>query len=125
MRSRLELLIYQLFDSKRNFAEKAGLPPETVSRIIKNKSLSMETINKIVNVVPDLNLNWLISGKGEMFLKQPEMKLNDPEVIYKNSKDELIAHLKMDCKHLRQQVEFLQDLVRRLQEGEITSRKQK
>jgi transcriptional regulator with XRE-family HTH domain len=53
--------------SIRAFEQKAGLSNATVSRAIKNNtSFAVEHLEKIGATFPELNLNWLVKGEGEM-----------------------------------------------------------
>ena len=49
--------------SMRRFCEIAGIAN---GGFIKVKSVGSENLSKIFNAFPDINLTWLITGKGEM-----------------------------------------------------------
>jgi len=52
-----------------DFSEKLGLTQQSLSRYEKNKNIpSIEFVQKLTNIF-DINLNWLLIGKGEKFLK--------------------------------------------------------
>ena len=57
-----------------SFADKIGVNRATISHILlaRNKP-SIDFINKMIKVFPDLNSNWLISGEGFMY-KSKELK---------------------------------------------------
>ena len=59
--------------SKRAFEIECNLSIGTLSSI-KVKGPTVEVVMKISSVHPELNLNWLISGRGEMILGEEEMK---------------------------------------------------
>lgn len=82
---RLLKLISVRFKTQSEFAERIGKPVQSVSRIIKTDKASLEFINEIVEIVPDLNLNWLLRGLGEMFVTQ-----NSPLDIKKKIDEEFL-----------------------------------
>ena len=63
----LEFIEYQYGFSVRKFEEMCGVTNGTVGSI-KIKGPSTEVLYKISDKCPDLNLNWLITGKGNMLL---------------------------------------------------------
>jgi hypothetical protein len=64
--ARLLRLISQHFKSQSDFAEKLGKPVQSINRIIKTDKASLDFLNEIVEIIPDVNLNWLLKGEGSM-----------------------------------------------------------
>lgn len=63
--------IYQIIDFKqinvRQFERSLGLGNNTLGKAkARDRGISSDTISKIVEFYRDINLNWLISGEGEM-----------------------------------------------------------
>ena len=55
--------------SVRAFEQNSGLSNATISRALKNgTSFSTEHLEKISHAFPELNLNWLVKGEGDMLL---------------------------------------------------------
>lgn len=62
----------------------------------KEKSLSSDVLAKIVTSYPEINLEWLLTGKGEMIskkedismLKDDEIELKQPQIITVDSHNE-------------------------------------
>lgn len=53
--------------SQAEFSEKVGIKPSQVSEMLNGKrKISERTIHNIVEAFPDLNINWLLTGEGEM-----------------------------------------------------------
>lgn len=65
LRDRLLKIIELKFSSKRDFYLQSGLGNGFLD---KNTSINTDSIEKIISVIPDLNINWLVFGKGEMLL---------------------------------------------------------
>jgi hypothetical protein len=64
MRERLKIFITFLNTSEGNFEKKVGLTNGHVSNI--GDSMREATLKKISVVYPELNINWLKTGEGEM-----------------------------------------------------------
>lgn len=61
----LEFIERQYAMSQRKFEEACGLAQGTISSI-KGQGPTVGSLLKIANTCPELNMNWLISGMGEM-----------------------------------------------------------
>ena len=50
-----------------NFADKINVNRSTMSHILSGRNNpSFEFVKKMINVFPDLNIRWLVSGEGMM-----------------------------------------------------------
>lgn len=61
--------------NKNSFTNKVGASsPSVIGKILndENRKPSFDIIEKIVNAFPDINADWLISGKGTMFHNPPD-----------------------------------------------------
>ncbi len=68
MKERLLKFINSIGLSSSRFAEEIGIQPSGVSHILSGRNNpSYDFIVKILSKFPDLNPDWLILGKGEMF----------------------------------------------------------
>lgn len=52
--------------SKNKFSNEIGLSNSYMTKMEGNSSIGSKIILKIVSTYPDLNLNWLFTGQGEM-----------------------------------------------------------
>ncbi|NAS32561.1 hypothetical protein GTQ40_16390 [Flavobacteriaceae bacterium R38] len=78
---RIKLFIEYKSISLRRFDESIGMSKGYMSRQIKtNASIGSNVLVKIVDVYPDLNLNWLLKGEGEMIIRNDLVK--DDESVY-------------------------------------------
>ena len=64
--------------SQRGFEEMCGISQGTIASI-RVKGPSVDVLMKISNTCPDLNMNWLIVGRGEMIVQDtpPAPRQND------------------------------------------------
>jgi len=67
---RFKQLRQNLSKNQEELANVLGIARTSISKL-ENESgyFEMETYPKLVNIL-DINLNWLIAGKGEMFIKE-------------------------------------------------------
>ena len=65
----LEYIESQLGISQREFEKRCGLAQGTIPSI-RVKGPSVDVWMKISNTYPDLNLNWLVAGRGAMLMQE-------------------------------------------------------
>jgi hypothetical protein len=64
MKDRLIFFLEYLGIGQNKFAQNVGLSAGYVNNL--GESISSRSLNKILNVYPQLNEKWLLTGKGEM-----------------------------------------------------------
>lgn len=62
---RIAMIISQFCESKADFARKIGERPQTVSNWV-SRGAGKNVLNKILGYFPEVNVNWLLTGEGEM-----------------------------------------------------------
>ena len=68
MVDRINLLLKAKNKSSRQFAEEIGIQPSGMSHILSGRNNpSLDFIMKVVKRWPEININWLMFGKGEMY----------------------------------------------------------
>ena len=72
--NRIELIIKYYNMSYNSFAKSLGLANGTgiKTMIDKNRNPQNQTLNKIVNTYPEIDMNWLRTGTGQMISNLPE-----------------------------------------------------
>lgn len=82
--------------SENEFAKTIGMNQKTLNQQLKgDRSLSIDTILKIISSFEDINVEWLMTGKGDM--------LKGINVDIENLKEELNM-LKGENRVLREQI---------------------
>ncbi|MFV0327676.1 MAG: helix-turn-helix domain-containing protein [Bacteroides xylanisolvens] len=82
--------------SENEFAKAIGMNQKTLNQQLKgDRSLSLDTILKIISSFDHINVDWLMTGKGDM--------LKDTNTDIENLKEEL-AMLKGENRVLREQI---------------------
>lgn len=59
--------------NEKRFADSLGVKPAVINNYTKGKQQSkpgFEVLNKIANYYPDVNIDWLLTGRGEMLKSQ-------------------------------------------------------
>ena len=72
---RLQKLIKALNLKQTTFAKSLGITQPNISRMISGQNkISAEALNRIALAHKKVNLHWLLTGEGEMFLDAPTEK---------------------------------------------------
>ncbi len=82
---RLEQFIGFKNISFNKLAIKIDVSNSYFSKMVRNKaSIGSDILEKIVRIFPDLNVEWLLTGDGEMIKgSQYNISLNESEISYK------------------------------------------
>ena len=67
MKKRIERLMEVLGLNQRDFAAACGLPNSTISAM--GSGLSASNLTKIVTTYKNLDARWLLTGEGDMWMK--------------------------------------------------------
>ncbi|MBT8187706.1 MAG: helix-turn-helix domain-containing protein [Croceitalea sp.] len=63
--SRLQLIISHYEMSSASFADKIGVPRSSISHLLSQRNKpSLDFVMKVVKTFPEINLYWLLNGKG-------------------------------------------------------------
>ncbi len=80
--------VIEIIDKKKltpsRFADSIGVPRSTISHIISGRNKpSLELVSKIADCFPEINLDWLVKGKGSMFNTQTSLFDDNADVAKK------------------------------------------
>jgi len=71
---KIEELLHHFRMEQKEFAEKYGILPNTISNIkIGEHGISKKVFNQILKSFPEVNRNWLLDGEGEMLKKSQKI----------------------------------------------------
>ena len=79
--------------SRRQFALKIKVSPQTIDNIENGHDFKAYTLYKLLKVYPKLDLNWLLFNKGEMFETNNPTLVREQEQIYTTECKTRIAEL--------------------------------
>lgn len=64
---RLDIIINKIGENVNSFSGKIGVTRSTIAGAIsRNKGVNTDLVQKISDVFPSINIEWLITGQGEM-----------------------------------------------------------
>lgn len=105
----------------QQFIEEIGSNKSIISRIINKKlKVSNNLFYKIKEKYPELSLNWLLTGEGEMLKQSVDNRWNNNiSITQRNNninninqeREALITHLRDEVEYLREQNKKLMDLL--------------
>lgn len=73
MNDRIKEIQASLNMSQKDFAEAIGIAPGALSNIYSNRTNATNNhVKGIHNAFPQINVNWLMFGEGEMYVSQTE-----------------------------------------------------
>lgn len=82
MINRINLILKAKNITARQFAEEIGIQPSGMSHIMSGRNNpSLEFVNKVVRRYPEIDANWLLLGRGEMYMgltPDPQSLTPDP-----------------------------------------------
>ena len=106
--------IKQFIDYKglniRSFEMEVGFSNGAFASQLKNgRTIGVDKLENILNTFPELNANWLLTGKGRMLLGRQTDLLKEPGNVYQASETEkeLIQVLKDQLEDLKKDKERL------------------
>ncbi|MFY0482143.1 hypothetical protein ACI6PS_06010 [Flavobacterium sp. PLA-1-15] len=100
-------------ESKGSIAQKMQITPSKFSEILHNRmSIGIEDL-AVFAMNFDVDVNWILTGRGQMFLKTPPHIIKEPKQDYPQSEAEkdLIQVLKDQLEDLRKDKERLHGLL--------------
>lgn len=82
------------------------------SQLKNNKTIGVDKLENILNIFPDINIEWLLTGNGPMLKKNERTTIGEPDEPYgsKGSKDELYERI------IAEQKERIRDLQRTIED---------
>lgn len=97
---RIAMIISQFCESKADFARKIGERPQTVSNWV-SRGAGKNVLNKILGYFPEVNVNWLLTGEGEMTNQSPSSVQTNAHVVENlNYMNVPVVHIKGRCGYL-------------------------
>lgn len=108
---RLQKLIKALKMNQVSFARSLGMTQPNISRMTSgDNKISTEVLNRITQLHKNVNLHWLLTGEGEMFMTAPAEhtdQVSEPSGPY-------AVQGKGKLEDMEERIEQLEEAVRRL-----------
>lgn len=81
MHTRIEQLLKSLAISPSQFADEVKVQRSSVSHVLSGRNKpSLDFITKIIKRYPEINTDWLLSGRGAMFAEETDSR-KEPEAV--------------------------------------------
>lgn len=111
IKDRIQELIKALGISGREFNKTIGMSNSWNKTI--NKTIGIDVANNILTNYPQINVKWLISGEGTMFINETPEEVNDEHREYRINKDykNICEDLREDNKDLREENKKLRETI--------------
>ena len=117
--ARLQQLIKALKTNQTGFANLVNVSQSNINKMVRGvKGISKTVINKLLLGHKDVNVHWLLTGEGDMFLLHPERladQVAESAVVY-GKKPVLLGEVEGILEAQRQEIESLKERVARLEE---------
>ena len=84
MINRINLILRVKNITAKQFAEEIGIQPSGMSHIMSGRNNpSLEFVSKVIRRYPEIDANWLLLGKGEMYMgvKNEELRMKKEEIV--------------------------------------------
>ena len=109
IKERIQVLIEALEVSGREFCKSIG-QSNSWNRTI-GKNIGTDIVVKILSTYPQVNINWLVLGEGEIFIDNSTNELREaPSKLYFNKNYEaMFEELRLDNKDLREENKKLRE----------------
>jgi len=116
---RLERLIETLELTQLSMAESLGISQGYVSQMVSgNRNISRTVLRSITKTFQNVNVQWLMTGNGEMFLTASVDVVSEPEVRYEAKPLDPLASLRELLEWHDARLKRLEEEVRLLRGGE-------
>ena len=109
IKERIQTLIKALDISGREFCKSIG-QSDSWNRMI-GTTIGIDIVRNILRSYPNVNINWLVLGEGEIFINSEANTLRDcsPKLYYNKNLENLLEELRQDNKDLREENKKLRE----------------
>jgi len=91
-------LMHQLKISTSELAKSLNVTRVAVNKwVSSNSSIRSDSLENLLNAYPEVSAEWLLTGKGEMIKKPPDLPLND-QLQTEKEKNQLLKELNESLK---------------------------
>lgn len=93
--------------SIRKFSEKISISPSNFNEKNMPSALSSDVLSRILTEFEELNLEWLLTGKGEMLKPKASVQPSGDDLVLKiiAEKDRRIEQLILEKRELEEQID--------------------
>ncbi len=97
MNNRIQLILKTKDISASKFADEIGVQRSSISHILSGRNNpSLDFIQKILKRFPDINSDWILTGKGSMYLEPDLFNIIEQPKLEKVAQTSLLSHSQQD-----------------------------
>jgi hypothetical protein len=114
MHDRILVVVNERFGSQRKFAVALGKTPQAINKIVKKGVIGVQFLSELVEAVPDLNMNWLITGKGERYIDtgEPNSELYRRGLLsFSGEEKTMMQKMQHEQTYMLEQIEILKSQI--------------
>lgn len=83
MINRINLILRAKNITAKQFAEEIGIQPSGMSHIMGGRNNpSLEFVSKVIRRYPEIDANWLLLGKGEMYASEVTKRVDSEPTLF-------------------------------------------
>ena len=107
---RIRLIMKEYKLSERQFALQIGVTPSVINTMFQRKqdNVKLSTIANILNTFQDIDVEWLVEGKGEMYRKIVNANADEDVSLLK----EIIKNLNYTIQEQKKKIEYLERTIK-------------
>lgn len=115
--ARLQQLIKALKTNQTGFADLVNVSQSNINKMVRGvKGISKTVINGLLLGHKNVNVHWLLTGEGEMFLREPIDQVAEAAAPFGKGAL-LLAEVEGILEAHKREIEALRERVARLEEG--------
>lgn len=109
IKERIQTLIKALNLSGREFCKSIG-QSDSWNRMI-GTTIGLDIVRTILRTYPNININWLVLGEGEIFIENTptELRERSTKLYFNKNYETLFEELRLDNKDLREENKKLRE----------------
>jgi len=120
---RLQTIIDYYSESASSFAEKIGVQRSSISHILSGRNKpSLEFVMKVLSFFPEVELYWLMNGKGEFPKTEIQNDIKQVAPISKNEDQNLFSNSEKTESPNTANSELVKNISRNSSDGKIIER---
>ncbi|AUC76645.1 helix-turn-helix domain-containing protein [Olleya sp. Bg11-27] len=120
---RLQTIIDYYSESASSFAEKIGVQRSSISHILSGRNKpSLEFVMKVLSFFPEVELYWLMNGKGEFPKIEIQNDIKQVAPISKNEDQNLFSNSEKTESSNTPNSELVKNISRNSSDGKIIER---
>lgn len=123
LKTRIKQIATHYGYSTRKFEEICQLGRGNISNMNEDGALGSDKLSKIIDTLPEVSCEWLLTGRGDMLRDEQQRQTQEPTIIYKSDPKDaaIIADKQLIIERDAELIASLRDKIREL-EAKLSSK---